>query len=262
MKTTIQKPKSLSIEDFEIMEKIAKIFKEYRIQDLNDLLLEDGEFTIPGELASRSATKKQFLTYFKFELGFYKKIFEDKIEHSYSVCDQCVFGHTVLRFNKCFSREAFLGSNGIAFRIKTKNEKVSLMEVCFSDIENSFIQENRAGLNSNNSDQNDFQDYKKKELPENDPYLAACMIYSTLEGALKHFLLENFDLFRKNVAAFNWLTRTHIIEGMYTNSAVNEILGNPEILEAERDEIIERLEFWVTIYAEKKETYNLNGDWL
>ena len=246
-----QKPKSLNQEEYDLMEKIALCFEQYRINDLEDILLDDGEYTIPGKRHSIEVKKAQFLKYFKSELKIFKKIYKDEITHHYSVCDFCIFGHVVLKFSKSLSHEAFTNW-GTAFRIGIKDGKVNLMEVCFNDIERSDASTARK---SPPKDEKDFGPEIIEPFDDGETKLhIAFTLKDRLEYAKKYLDLELYEYCKKEMHAFNKLSSNMVIEGFFNDKAIKELFTNPELIETEKKEVYRDLDFWIKYYTDLWET--------
>lgn len=253
-----EKPKSLSQEEFDLMEKIALYFEQNKLNELDDLLLEEGEYSIPGTRHSIGATKTQFLKYFQMELDYFQKIYRDKITHHYSVCDFCIFGHVVLKFSKSISREAFLNW-GTAFRIGIKDGKVNLMEVCFNDIERGITTKERKPV----TNEDDFEPEILEPYTKEDELIRNSYdLHQRLEYALKYLELGLYKYFKKEMIAVNKLTVNNPCEGFLSIDVIENLFQNPELLEIEKEEIAKDIEYWEKYFYDtwNKERLEKYGD--
>jgi len=240
---TKTKPKSLSTEEYEMMEEVAKAFKSYNVRAIEHLLSDDGEYTIPGEKTSVGVSKEKFLIYFDLELEFFKPIFKDTLDHYYSVCNNCIFGHNILKFNKPFSRESG-PFYPFGFRINLKEGKIATMELCFNDIENSERfrkqQENQKSSNINHTpveyDENDYL-----TLPRHRGR-AAGLLLDHLDDSKKYLLLEFYDRCKAELHKFNKRITNSKITGLFSNQAIDELFLNPSNIEEEKKKVLEILE--------------------
>ena len=176
------------------------------------------------------------------ELNPFKKIYKDATTHHYSVSDFCIFGHSILKFNKSFSRE--VGPFTLfGFRINTKDGKIALMEVCFNDIENEERRRQSEEL---------YKDYEPPKIDKDYwPPLpkhrgaAAELLLDHLETAKKNLVLDFYDECKEALHKFNRRTQNWIIEGMYNDEAIDEFFTDPSKVEEDKKELMRVVDYWL-----------------